>query len=577
MRLGLPPRAGRCAALLSALLTLGGLASAQTLERVSLTTGGAQADGASEAVDTSLDGRYVAFESLASNLCPVDAGGYDVFVRDRATGTTILVSEKVGAPGTAANGSSRGPRISQDGRFVTFRSSATDLVEPSTSSGFRLWQKDLVTGTIEIVSVSTSGQPVTVEADFDVSATGRYVAFASNNNTVVPGDTNAKDDVFVHDTWTGSVVRASLTPDGDQLDAHASVPSISRNGRFLTFQSAATNLLQGTVSIHPQVYVKDLVTGEIELVSVDLSGMPSSNGARNAVISGLGRHVAFESGNSALYAWGANVQGVVIYVRDLEQGETWPASIAPNGAPPNNYCYAPAISDDGRFTAFHTTSSNLDPLTSSNRFQIFVYDALTGLATGVSKDPSNLPGTDSSTEPQISGDGRFVVFESKAPNLVAGDTNLSADAFLVDRAANTVFSYGLGKLNSLGCSPTMSSSGTVSASAGSGFFLECDELRNQKSGLLYYGINGAATVPFLGGVLYVAPPLARTPLLFSGGSPTGNDCTGHYSYDFNARIASGVDPWLTPGAQIAAQYWSRDPADPTGSSLSNAMAFTILP
>ncbi|MFM7296108.1 MAG: DNRLRE domain-containing protein [Planctomycetota bacterium] len=138
--------------------------------------------------------------------------------------------------------------------------------------------------------------------------------------------------------------------------------------------------------------------------------------------------------------------------------------------------------------------------------------------------------------------------------------------------------YCTAKVNSLGCVPAIGSSGTADFNAGSGFPITLSNTLNQKSGLLFYGTLGPAAAPFQGGTMCVQSPVLRTTAQNSGGSATpANDCSGSFSYDFNVRIASGVDPLLTVGRLVCAQYWSRDPAATFTTNLSNALRFYIYP
>jgi hypothetical protein len=139
--------------------------------------------------------------------------------------------------------------------------------------------------------------------------------------------------------------------------------------------------------------------------------------------------------------------------------------------------------------------------------------------------------------------------------------------------------YCNAKTNSLGCVPHISYSGIASASAGSGFVVSGSNLFNGKAGMLIYGTNGRASIPFAGGTLCVAQPLQRTPAQNSGGTPFGDDCTGYYAFDFNAWIALGIDRALVPGTVVDAQYWSRDAgfALPDNVGLTDAIEFTIAP
>jgi hypothetical protein len=137
--------------------------------------------------------------------------------------------------------------------------------------------------------------------------------------------------------------------------------------------------------------------------------------------------------------------------------------------------------------------------------------------------------------------------------------------------------YCASETNSLGCTPAISSAGTPSSSLPSPFDVGATSVLNHRNGLLFYGYKPRQT-PFQGGSMCVVAPLVRTPIQSSGGNaPPANDCSGVFSLDFNARIQSGVDPQLVAGEEVFAQYWSRDPADPSGTNLSDALAFHVQP
>jgi hypothetical protein len=138
--------------------------------------------------------------------------------------------------------------------------------------------------------------------------------------------------------------------------------------------------------------------------------------------------------------------------------------------------------------------------------------------------------------------------------------------------------YCTSKLDSAGCTPTIGSSGTPDANAGSGFTITLSNTLNQKNGLLFYGTHGPNSAAFQGGTMCVAAPTVRTPIQNSNGNAAPpDDCSGAFAIDFNVRIASGIDPALVAGATVWSQYWSRDPADPFTTNLSDALRFTIQP
>lgn len=136
--------------------------------------------------------------------------------------------------------------------------------------------------------------------------------------------------------------------------------------------------------------------------------------------------------------------------------------------------------------------------------------------------------------------------------------------------------YGQPKPNSQGCLPRIDVYGVPSASNTIPFGVTASQVLNQKPGILIYGF-AAAQVPFQGGFLWVQPPFTRTPFQLSGGNPPPDDCSGTFDFEFNELVITGMDPKLVPGAKVYCQYWSRDPADPWTSSLSDAVSFTILP
>jgi archaellum component FlaF (FlaF/FlaG flagellin family) len=168
-------------------------------QRVSVATGGTQGNGDSFIPAISADGRYVTFQSIASNLVPGDTNStFDVFVRDRRSGTTQRVN--VATDGTQANGDSFSLAISADGRYVTFQSIASNLVPGDTNDRTDVFVRDLRSGTTQRVSVATGGTQANGDSDIPaISADGRYVAFESGASNLVPGDTNHSEDVFVRD------------------------------------------------------------------------------------------------------------------------------------------------------------------------------------------------------------------------------------------------------------------------------------------------------------------------------------------------------------------------------------------
>ena len=216
---------------------------AGTTERVSVSTSGGTANGPSGSPSISEDGRFVAFESDASSLVSGDANGiWDIFVRDRDAGTTERVS--VSSGGAEANNGSWSPSISADGRFVVFESEATSLVVGDANGMRDIFLHDRQTGTTERVSVSGAGAEGNAHSyNASISGNGRFVAFHSDATDLAPGDTNGSADVFLRD-WVGGVTeRVSVGIGGVQGNGSSYDPSITDDGRLLAFHSNSSNLV----------------------------------------------------------------------------------------------------------------------------------------------------------------------------------------------------------------------------------------------------------------------------------------------------------------------------------------------
>jgi hypothetical protein len=305
-------------------------------------------------------------------------------------------------------------------------------------------------------------------------------------------------------------------------------------------------------------------------------GAVSDNVCATPRVSSGGRYVVFLGYGSNLVPNGPFVPS--IYLRDVAASVTERASVNDLGAGADNSSYAPSISADGRFVAFQSAGSNLDVGASGSAYQVFLRDRDKHTTRTVSVNTAGQFATPSGAiAPAISGDGRFVAFESDATNLVAADTNASTDVFLRDRKTAAPWKYGVAQRNSLGCTPAIGSSGTPSATASSGFSITCSQVINNKTGLLFYSTTGAAAAPFLGGFLYCKAPTMRTPTRNSFGSASGSDCSGHFSIDFDAWIHGGSDPALVFGRSVWAQWWSRDPGAASTTNLSDAITFVIGP
>ncbi len=513
------------------------LVSGTTLLASVSTNGGVGNRNSRSAVITP-DGRYVAFVSEANNLVPKDTNGIpDVFVRDLQAGSTMLVS--AGARSTNASagtvtyfaygGSSEAPDITPDGRYVAFYSAATNLVLGITNVG-DIYVRDLVVGATTWASsyartalLSAMGTANAVCYNHTLSADGQYVAYQASP---APSTTQAPAGVVLrYSLQTGltdvvntnaNVRRAAaedirsleMTPDGrfivfiantndssgittcvELWDAQAAsatlvsgdlsnngptnstcaAPAIDPAGRFVVFLSSATNLVTNSLTGQYNVYLRDTQAGTTTLVSADPSGVGSAVSPITVPqMSADGRYVVFVAPDGSLVPNDRNRVDDV-FLRDVVSGtnelisarDPALATLTPNGA---SMLSTFSLSTDGRYVAFASEADNLVPGDTNGLRDIFVRD-LTAWANVLVSVATNGGGADGlSTDPAISGDGRYVAFTSGADNLVAGDTNKAQDVFVRDLQAGTTVlvsrSYnGAGPGNAASYSPMLSSDG----------------------------------------------------------------------------------------------------------------------
>jgi Tol biopolymer transport system component len=416
-------------------------AASGTTVRVSLSTAGAQADSISWATGISAEGRYTVFDSHATNLVPGDTNGqFDVFVHDSRTGATTRVS--VASDGSQANYYSHAGPISGDGRVVAFTSAANNLVPGDTNDRVDVFVHDQQTGATTRVSVSSAGRQANGDSgEATISADGRFVAFSSHASNLVQRDTNQGPDVFVHDLVTGKTTRVSVNSGGRQTNARSESdgPAISANGRFVTFSSSARNLVRGDTNRLPDVFVRDRKTGRTARVSVDSRGRQA------------GRDRSLTGSSSAMISADGRFVGFLssdtnlvrgdtnrlpdVFVHDRRTGRTIRVDVSSDGKQANAESGVPIMSPDGRYVAFSSYATNLIPEQTGGVGELFVRDLVAHTTTLVSRNARGDVGDDSSTAGGFSADDRYLAFSSWASNLVSGDTNLQVDVFVRDSGA----------------------------------------------------------------------------------------------------------------------------------------------
>ncbi len=340
---------------------------------ISVSSGGVQGNDKSYDPSISSSGILVAFESDATNLV-TDTNGYrDIFVRDWGSAQTTRVSEATG--GYPANGNSYDPAISGDGRYVAFASDATNLVTLDTNSASDIFVHDRQTGNTIRVSVGPGGvQSNGGSYHPSISGDGRYVAFDSTATNLVMIDSNSVSDIFVYDRNTGTTTRASVADGGTQASGGGSYnPSLSADGNYVAFDSSATDLVTGDTNTGSDVFAHDLTAIKTIRVSVASDGTQGDLWSYQPSISGEGRYVAFESGATNLVTTDTNARQD-IFVRDLlNPGLTTRVSVYTDGYQATDDSKMPAISSDGQCVAFESIATDLVPGDTNGFRDIFAH------------------------------------------------------------------------------------------------------------------------------------------------------------------------------------------------------------
>ena len=495
-----------------------GSAWAQVTQRVSVGSRGIQANGPTNYLSLAIsrDGRYVAFSSSASNLVSGDTNHTDdIFVRDRRTGTTERVS--VSSRGEEADAWTVGG-ISRDGRFVSFSSVSPNLVPGDTNGRQDIFVRDRALGTTERVSVGQGGVQANSNcAGGEMSSDGRYVLFYSWATNLISGGF-VTNHVYLRDRLTHVTERVDPAAANDEGYSGG----ISADGRFVLFQSYATNIVGGDTNWKKDEFVCDRMNHTFERVNVSTGGAQDqstfSGEEGNCSISADGRFVAFGSSGDNLVPGDSNGE-YDVFVRDRLLGITERISVNSSGVGGNDRSLCPSISDDGRFVAFASAATNLVDDDTNGLGDIFVRDRIAGTTERVSISSQGVQGDgDSWSFPAISADGHCVAFVDRARNLVPGDTNQQGDAFVHDSFAGPALVSFCDPTTSgvthcpcsnppagpdQGCDNSSASGGAILSAIG-GTYLSSDSLEFQVTGetpnALSLLLQGTALIP--SGVVY---------------------------------------------------------------------------
>lgn len=558
---------------------------------LSLLPSGASFNSESDWPILSGDGRFVAFRSYATNFPGASSGTVpQLYVLDRATGAFEHVSRSTGgdaaflSPGWGGNTlASFTPRdVSADGRFVLFLSPASNLVPDDTNQNWNgthapdVFVRDRQNGTTMTPNTLPDGSTGAYGSYLGrMSADGRWIVFTTRNAHSAL-DTNASIDAYLFDRLSGAKVLASTTAGGVPVGDVVNV-DVSDDGRFVVFDSYSAGVVPGDANGGADTFVRDMLTGAVELISVNSLGVQGNASTTCGCISADGRFVLMSTFATNLGS--PSVGGGDLFVRDRASATTTLASVKGNGTPVGFDLGARFdMSADGRYVLFESDASNVLPGDFGGKNDVFLRDRWSGQTSLVSEAAAGGFTGAVSEVGALSADGRKIAFSSGSAVLTQPPLpNGVKDVFLRSCTPSAPTTYCVSQPNSLGCRPSIGFVGVASASAGSGFDVQLTNTLSQRSGLLFYSVLGSRLVPFGGGFACVQTPLRRTALQSSGGNTNTLDCSGSFHLDFNAHVASGADPALAAGVEVWSQYWSRDGGAPSGVNLSDALWLLVGP
>jgi Bacterial TSP3 repeat/WD40-like Beta Propeller Repeat len=431
-------------------------------------------NGDSVAPTITPDGHFVVFTSTANNLVPGDNSYLrsDVFVRDLWSNTTTLVSVNYTGTGGGNNNSS-GALISTNGRYVVFESDATDLVPGDTNGATDIFQRDLQAGTTTLISVATNGSVGNGASTYPVmTPDGRYVAFLSFATNLIANDTNGIQDVFERDTVAGTtaLVSAGATGPLTIYQTNMDTPVISADGRYVGFYSLATGLAPVPIQTGGDIYIRDMASSLTACPSTNLfiqnlgneysyTNWLNGSWSMHPAVSGDGHILGFRhffntggSGNLNCFVYDTIAQTDTLLVQSGHSTNT-PQNSVLGPALANDDTYGPEVTPDGRFAAYVASDSNLH-----------VWDNQLATDVVASLDISNNLTSGLSYAPVFSANGRFLVFLSTSTNLVTNTISPGAHFYFRDlQASNTtlvdVDTDGAGSIDMTGSYPSVSSNG----------------------------------------------------------------------------------------------------------------------
>ncbi|MBL8839928.1 MAG: hypothetical protein JNL90_00180 [Planctomycetes bacterium] len=416
----------------------------QVTSLVSTAADGTQADSPCSMGDLSDDGRYCAFVSRSRVLGPgTTTANLHVWVKDRATGAIELAS--LLDSGAELDRDCTRPRISADGRFVVFETAATN--GPGDSNGFfDCYLRDLDAGTTERVSVGPDGELGNGESRYPVvSGDGRYVLFTSFADNFSDVDFNGTADVFLRDRLLGTTTLVSVALDGTSASDYSEAYDLTPDGRFALFRSASTDIVAGSIAHWNKVLLRDVVAGVTEQASLTWDGKFVAADCVDGRVTADGRYVTFTCGSQTVVPGDSN-QADDVFLRDRVLGTTERVNVGELEQQDDRGGLRGRPSDDGRFVLFASAATNFASTDTNDAGDAYLRDRWRGETRHVSLSTEGLQSKSGGGNPELSADGRVAMFLSATDELVADDRNGVDDIVVHERApsAATRSSYGAG-------------------------------------------------------------------------------------------------------------------------------------
>ena len=495
---------------------------------------------------------FLANEVYTIKVYSTSANSLAEFKRWNAIPSNIIVS---GVPYITSRISSAGvssePEISANARFIVFQSDADNLVAVDTNNEQDIFVYDQITDTTSNISLSSAGtQGNDVSENPDISGDGNFIVFASLASNLDASDTNLSKDIFIHDQSGATTTKISRANDSSEADDDSSNPAVSADGRYVVFESAATNLVGGDNNGNTDIFLYDSNSGLINLITANGDGSSTTPD-----ISADSRYVAFESSATNLVTGLLDDNGANdIFVYEIATGITTLVSTDSISNLADNDSFRPAISADGRYIAFDSLASNLVSTDTNSFSDVFVHDRLLNETTRISVDSFSTEANGSSINAAISANGDFVSFESTADDLVPSDSNNATDIFVRNRLVSTtermsVVSFSGNEADQDSTKPGINFNGRDIAFASSATDLVSNDSNNKEDVFLSHN-------PTISSVQYLIVTSKGTGSGTFSINPTGTDCgdnstsCGYYPANTTVTITA------TPAAGDLFVAWS---------------------